>query len=93
MIQGGGVTEKKLNNQQTKTSRKYKYQTYRQNTGIPNTELHRNRKQESRIKNEQIRNKNTKHNDELAKIHLQVWTINTLGNETLYAGFWDVRRS
>ena len=58
MIQGGGVTEKKLNDQKTKTSRKYKYQTYRQHAGTPDTEIDRNRKQESRIKNVQIRNKN-----------------------------------
>ena len=31
--------------------------------------------------------------DELATNHRQVWTINTLGNATLYAEFFDVRRS
>ena len=51
-----------------------------------------NRKQESGINKD--RNRNTRNiEEELAKIHRQVWTINTLGNETLYAGFWDVRRS
>ena len=58
---GGGVTEKKLNDQKTKTSRKYKYQTYRQHAGTPDTEMDRNRKQESRIKNAQMRNKNNQH--------------------------------
>ena len=45
----GGYTEKKLNNQQIKTSRKYKYQTYRQtqenqiqnDTGIRNLRINK----------------------------------------------------
>ena len=36
---------------------------------------------------------NTYRTDELARNESTVWTINTLGNETRYAGFWDVRWS
>ena len=76
---------KQVENTNTTLTDKHRNTGYKIYTGTGN------RSQESSMNRSETRKPNT--NDELAKNHRQVWTINTLGKETLYAGFWGMRRS
>ena len=91
-MNGEEYTERKLNDQQTKTGKEYKYQTYRQTqeNWIQNDTGTGNRNQESQeIIQDRNRKKTLKTNSPGVTERCR---LNTLGNKTFYMGFLELRR-